>query len=37
MDSGTWSKYLDLDLKKIQTYFAEKMDLDWKSYPIIWI
>jgi len=31
----TWSKYLDLDLKKIQTSFAKEMDLGWKSNPII--
>jgi len=29
------SKYLDLDFKKIQTSFVEKMDLDRKSDPII--
>jgi len=31
----SWSKYLDLDLKKIQTNFAEKIDLDQNSDPII--
>jgi len=31
------SKYLDLDLKKIQTTFAKKVDLGQKSNPIIWI
>jgi len=31
----SWSKYLDLDLKKIQTSFAKEMDLGWKSNPII--
>jgi len=33
----SWSKYLDLDSKKIQTTFAKKMDLGQKSNPIIWI
>jgi len=39
MDSGfwTWSKYLNLDLKKIQYTFVGKMDLDRKSDLIIWI
>jgi len=39
MDSEfwTWSKYLDLDFKKIQTTFAKIMDLGQKSNPIIWI
>jgi len=32
-----WSKYLDLDFKKIQTTFAKKMDLGRKSNLIIWI
>jgi len=31
----SWSKYVDLDLKKIQTRFVEKMDLKPKSNPII--
>ena len=33
----SWSKYLDLDFKKIQVSFTEKMDLERKSDPIIWI
>jgi len=28
---------LDLDFKKIQSIFSEKIDLDRKSNPIIWI
>jgi len=28
---------LDLDFKKIQTTFTKRMDLGWKSNPIIWI
>jgi len=33
----SWSKYLDLDFKKIQTTFAKIMYLGQKSNPIIWI
>ena len=33
----SWSKYLNLDLKKNQTSFVEKMNLGRKSNTIIWI